>query len=309
MSVLNDLGEFLRSGIRRYNVPGASIAVLRNGRLAAAEAAGVINLNTRVQTDTDSVFQIGSITKIFTTTLILQLQDEGLLDINAPVIDYLPQFRVADPIVCRELTLRHFLSHTSGIDGDFFPDSGRGDGSVERFVDMCAMLPQLFQPGAMMSYCNVGFAVLGRVIEILTGKTYDAAIAERLFAPLGMDHALSLPEDTLRFRSAIGHVPHPRKKGVLRVRVAPALFLSQGQKAAGSTPSMSASDLLRFAYAHMNGGRGANGTKILSASSVNAMRARQVRLLKHTRILYRQIRLFGCPSRLSIRYSVLQNID
>ena len=64
MSVLNDLGEFLRSGIRRYNVPGASIAVLRNGRLAAAEAAGVINLDTRVQTDTDSVFQIGSITKI-----------------------------------------------------------------------------------------------------------------------------------------------------------------------------------------------------------------------------------------------------
>ena len=202
-----------------------------------------------------------------------------MIDLDAPIIDYLPEFRVADLDVRRQVTPRHFLSHTSGIDGDFFPDSGRGDDSVERFVDMCAMLPNIFQPGAMMSYCNVGFAVLGRIIEVLTRTTYDASLRQRIFAPLGMDHALSLPEDTLRFRSAIGHVPDPKKKGALRVT--PALFLSHGQKAAGSTPTMSASDLLKFAFAHMNGGKGANGARILSASSVNAMRVRQVKLLKH----------------------------
>jgi CubicO group peptidase (beta-lactamase class C family) len=280
MSVLKDLPRLLRSNIKKRQVPGASVAVLRNGRITAATAAGVINLDTKVPATADTVFQIGSITKIFTTTLIMQLVDEGKVELDAPIVHYLPSFRVADLDVSRQVTVRQFLSHQSGIDGDFFVDAGRGDDCVEKLVDMAVMLPSLFPIGEKHSYCNLGFAVLGRVAEVITGKTYDTLLRERIFESLGMDHALSLPEDTLRFRSAIGHVPSQRRKNVWYVSRQP--YLTQGQKAAGSTPAMSVTDLLQFAQMHLNGGKNPQDEKILSARSVKAMQKRQIRVQKHT---------------------------
>jgi len=209
MSLLKDLPKLLRSGIRRYDVPGASLAIHRRGRRYEA-TAGVLNLETGVKVTPDSVFQIGSITKIFTTTLIMQLVDEGLIDLDTPIRQYLPGFRVADRQATRTVTPRHFLSHTSGIEGDFFVDSGRGDDCIRRLQEMGSMLPNLFPPGERISYCNFGFAMLGRIIEVATGRSWDQAIRQRLFEPLGMRHALTLPEDTVRYRAAIGHLPDPR---------------------------------------------------------------------------------------------------
>jgi CubicO group peptidase (beta-lactamase class C family) len=243
-------------------------------------AAGVINLDTQVPTTTDTIFQIGSITKPHTATLIMQLVDEGKVELDAPIVEYLPDFRVADLDVSRKVTIRHFLSHQSGIDGDFFVDSGRGDESIEKLISMATMVPSLFPLESKHSYCNLGFAVLGRVIEVLTRQTFDTVLRERLFEPLEMKHALSLPEDTLRFRCAVGHVPSKRKKDVWYVTKIP--YLSFGQKAAGSTPAMTASDLLKFARMHMNGGRDQEGQKVLSSKSVKAMVRKQIGVQKLT---------------------------
>jgi len=273
MSLLKDLPKLLNHGIRRHDVPGASLAIHRRGRRYET-AAGVLNVDTGVKTTPDSVFQIGSITKIFTTTLIMQLVDEGLIDLDTPVRKYLPGFRVADPGVSRTVTPRQFLSHTSGIEGDLFVDTGCGSDSIARLQDMGTMLPNLFSPGERLSYCNFGFAMLGRIIEVLTGRTWDHAIRERLFTPLGMEHALTLPEDTLRYRAAMGHVTD--QKG--RVRLSPMPWLSHGQKAAGATPMMSAPDLIRFAVMHMERGKSASGERILMARSVQEMQRAQFRL-------------------------------
>ncbi len=280
MSVIQDLPRLLKRAIKNHHVPGASLAILRNNRVIVETAAGVINNSTAVHTTTDTIFQIGSISKPLTTTLIMQLVDEGKIELDAPVVEYLPEFRVADLDVSRKVTVRHFLSHQSGIDGDFFVDSGRGDDSVEKLVSMATMVPSLFPLAARHSYCNLGFAVLGRVIEVLTRQTYDQALQTRLFKPLGMEHALSLPEDNLRFRCAIGHVPSTRKKNVWYATKIP--YLSFGQKAAGSTPAMTASDLLKFAQMHMNGGKNRKGEKVLSARSVKAMQRRQIGVQKHS---------------------------
>jgi len=280
LTVLTELKGLLRSSIRKYKVPGASVAILRNNRMIGEAAAGFVNLDTRVPTTTDTVFQIGSISKPHTATLIMQLVDAGEIELDAPVVEYLPQFKVADLDVSRKVTIRHFLSHQSGIDGDFFADSGRGDECVEKLVSMATMVPSLFPIGAKHSYCNLGFAVLGRVIEVITRQTFDAALRERIFDPLEMNHALSLPEDTLRFRCAIGHVPSPGKKDVWNASRVP--YLSFGQKAAGSTPAMTAANLLKFAQMHMNGGRNRKGEKVLSSGSVNAMQRRQIRVQKQT---------------------------
>ena len=273
------LEKLLRREIRRHGVPGASVAVLKGGRIVAAATAGVTNLDTQVPVTTDTVFQVGSITKVFTTTLIMQLVDEGLVSLDTPIVEYLPEFRVADQATRRGVTARHLLTHTSGIDGDYFVDSGRGDDAIERFVQMSALLPSLFPLGAKMSYCNAGFAVLGRVIEVLTRESYDQAIRKRIFNPLGMTHAMTLPEDALKFRCAIGHVADPKRKNHLIT--APIMHLS-GLKAAGATPAMSATDLLTFVAAHLAHGRTPDGKRLLSARSTTAMQRRQVRLQKHS---------------------------
>lgn len=280
MALTTELPGLLRRAIKKYQVPGASLAILRNGRITATAAAGVTSLETDVPVNDNTVFQIGSITKPHTTTLVMQLVDEGKLDLDAPVQYYLPNFRVADLDVSRKVTARHFLSHQSGIDGDFFVDSGRGDDNVQRIVEMATMVPSLFPIGAKLSYCNLGFAILGRVIEVLTGKSWDMALQERIFDPLGMDHAFSQPEQAIRFSCAIGHVPSQKKKGTWHASRIP--YLSLGQKAAGATPSMTATDLLKFARMHMEGGKSDSGDKVLSSSSVKAMQRRQIRAPKHT---------------------------
>jgi CubicO group peptidase (beta-lactamase class C family) len=237
-------------------------------------AAGVINVDTGVRTTTDTLFQIGSITKVMTATLIMQLVDEKQVDLDKPLRTYLPKFRVADPVVSKRVTPRMLLSHQSGIDGDFFPDAGRGEDSVARLVDMGTMLPNLYPPGERVSYCNFGFAVLGRLIEVVDDRTWDESLDERLFKPLSMTHAISVPEETLRFSCAVGHVPHQKKRGVNVVTPQP--YLCIGQKAAGSTTAMSVGDLLRFARLHLDGGVTPDGKRLLSRSAVRAMQRLQI---------------------------------
>ena len=117
------------------------------------------------------------------------------------------------PSVAKTVTMRHLLTHTSGIDGDVFTDTGRGDDCLEKYVGLMADVKQNHPLGATWSYCNSGFVLAGRVIEKLTGQTWDAALREKLFAPLGLEHTVTLPEEALLFRTAVGHVDVDRGAG------------------------------------------------------------------------------------------------
>src|SRR3954464_14622595 len=124
----------------KRGVVGASFAIALGDETISA-ATGVLNLRTGAPATPDSLFQIGSISKVWTATLVMQLVDEGLVDLDAPLVSYLPEFKVADEGLTRQVTTRHLLSHTSGIAGDFFPETGRGDDCLERFVALMADLP------------------------------------------------------------------------------------------------------------------------------------------------------------------------
>ncbi|MEV4249474.1 serine hydrolase [Streptosporangium canum] len=191
--------------IAEYEVPGANLAFLHEGEVHEF-AAGVLNVDTGVEVTTDSLFQIGSVSKVWTATQIMLLVERGELTLETPVAQILPEFRVADPEVTKTVTIRHLLSHTSGIDGDFFLDTGRGDDCIEKYVEACADLAQNHPLGATQSYCNAGFTIAGRVVERLTGKVWDAALREQIVEPLGLTHTHTLPEDVLRFRGAMGHL-------------------------------------------------------------------------------------------------------
>ncbi|MFE0685756.1 serine hydrolase domain-containing protein [Streptomyces sp. NPDC058961] len=185
-------------------VPGASLAFWSGGDLYAC-ATGVLNTATGAAVRTDSLFQIGSITKVWTATQLMLLVEQRRLTLDTTVAEVLPGFRVGDRQATETITLRHLLTHTSGIDGDLFVDTGRGDDCLERYVTACAALEQTFPVGGSHSYCNSGFVIAGRVVEQVTGQVWDQALREQICAPLGLAHTWTLPEDVLRFSSAMGH--------------------------------------------------------------------------------------------------------
>jgi CubicO group peptidase (beta-lactamase class C family) len=256
---------------RRHAVPGASLAVLADGEVTAL-ATGVLHTGTGVAATTDSLFQLGSITKVYTATVLLRLVDQGLASLDTPVVEILPEFRVADPEVSRRVTLRHLLSHTSGIDGDFFLDTGRGDDCLAAYVRACADLTQNHPLGVTFSYCNTGYVILGRVIEVLTGMVWDRALAEQLVAPLGLAHTWTLPEDVLRFRAAMGHL-----SGSPGQKPQPAPSWSE-MRSIGPANQVcaTAADVVAFARLHLDNGLARDATQVLAAPSVAEMQHPQV---------------------------------
>jgi CubicO group peptidase (beta-lactamase class C family) len=268
---MTDLQARLEALLAQHTIPGATLGVL-HGDDASYYAAGLINKNTGVETTTDTLFQIGSITKVWTATLVMMLVDEGVLDLDAPVVTYLPEFKVADADVTARVTLRDLMSHRSGIGGDHILETGRGDDTLERYVETCAGIGQEHDLGATMSYCNTGFSVAGRVIEKVTGKTWDQVLRERLIGPLGLTHTNTLPEEALLFRTAVGHVKLP---GHDDEQVAPAWVLPRSAGPAGLI-NASAADVLTFARFHLDEGRAPDGTQLLSPGSVKQMQEPQI---------------------------------
>ncbi|MEU7648074.1 serine hydrolase domain-containing protein [Streptomyces huasconensis] len=189
----------------RYHVPGAALAVLVDGEIHEL-VSGVLHRDTGVRVTADSVFQSGSIAKVYTATLVMQLVDSGELRLDTRVVDVLPDFSVADDEVTKTVTVGQLLSHTSGIGGEFTHDSGRGDDCLARYVEACAGVGQDCPPETIVSYCSTGYAILGRIVEVLTGQTWDDALRDRLLTPLGLEHSMTLPEEALRFRVAMSHV-------------------------------------------------------------------------------------------------------
>jgi CubicO group peptidase (beta-lactamase class C family) len=254
----------------KHGVPGATFAVLQGDEIAEA-AYGVLNLRTGAPVATDALFQIGSITKVWTATLVMQLVDEGLIDLDLPIVTYLPDFKVADPEVTRTVTARNLLCHNSGIDGDLFLDTGRGDDAVEKYVAACATLGQNHPLGATMSYCNSGYTVLGRLVEVVRGQSWDAVLKERLFVPLGLDSAGTLPEEALLHAAACGHVTPPGGE----IMTAPMWGIFRSAGPAGLIHA-TAAQTLAFAKLHLNDGVAPDGTRVLSSLSIAAMRVPQV---------------------------------
>ncbi|GIF88295.1 serine hydrolase domain-containing protein [Catellatospora chokoriensis] len=276
MSKLSEIHDWLQVRLpellAEHRVPGAAIAVYAGGEVVD-HAAGVLNTATGVTATPDAVFQIGSITKVWTATLVMQLADEGRLDLDAPVRRYLPEFALADEAAAAAVTVRQLLCHTAGFEGDIFTDTGPGDDCVEKYVATLGATTQLFPPGELFSYNNAGYCVLGRVVEVLRGKPYDACLREFLFTPLGLSHAATGPYEAILHRAAVGHLqPDPDADPV----PAPIWALARSNAPAGAMLAMRPRDLLAFVRMHLDGGRAADGTAVLSPASVAAMQQRQV---------------------------------
>ena len=266
-----ELEAGLKELIAEHNVPGAQLAVL-DGDEIVETAVGVLSLRTGCPATPDSLFLPGSIGKLYTATLVMQLVDEGRLDLDAPIRTYLPDFRVLDEQAASIVTPRNLLSHTSGFDGDHFTDTGRGDDALALYVAGCADLPQIAPPGLIWSYSNSGFSILGRIVEVLHGKTFEEVLKERIFEPLGLEHTVSFADEAIVHPVSVGHDPGPEDPKRLTVSTPWGLARAFGPM--GSAVIASAGDVLRFVQPHLNG-----GAPLLDAGLAAAMQEEQVQLV------------------------------
>src|SRR5258706_2831383 len=176
--------DYLTAEIHDRHIPGLALAVVRGGHVEKLAGYGLANVELTVPVSPQSVFQIQSITKTFTSTAILMLFEEGRLALDDPIGKHLE----GTPESWKGITLRHLLSHTSGIK-DFINEptvSIRLDVSEEDVLQATAPRPLNFAPGEKYAYSNTNYHLLAMVIRKITGKSYGDFLKERIFAPLAM---------------------------------------------------------------------------------------------------------------------------
>ena len=276
---------------------GFVVAIARGGKLAYLQPTGFADHDKKIPMRPDSIFRIGSMSKQITSVATMMLVDEGKLDLDAPVAQYLPELKdmqvvktdpaTGDAILLdlepakRAMTIRDLLRNTSGLvyAAPDYADPGFGNAAIHAlygakapfrrdkpiapFVASLGTLPLLHQPGEVWEY-SIGYDVLGRVIEVVSGQTFDQFLQSRLFAPLRMvDTGFSVPEDKLaRLVAVPGAQPAPLSDGDVRK---PQTFFSGGGGIVSTVP-----DFLRFCQMLLNGGE-LDGARILKPETVRLM--------------------------------------
>ena len=266
--LFRELDAKIRAGMARYAIPGAAVGVLYQG-IEYVKGYGVTNVDYPVPVDGDTMFRVGSTTKTFTGTTVMRLVEAGKLDLDAPVHRYLPDFRTADPSVAQRVTLRQLLNHTSGWLGDDVQDEGPGDDAAARFAADLVRAPQLTPLGTQFAYSNSAVALAGRVIQVVTGVPYEAAVRALLIDPLGLAHSRFFTDEIVGFNLAASH-------GVVNGKavVSPEAFRIWRSIAPAGALISSARDQLRYARFHLGDGTvPGGGARLLTQQSLQAMRS------------------------------------
>jgi CubicO group peptidase (beta-lactamase class C family) len=228
-------------------LPGCAVGVLHGDDTWVA-TGGVTSIDDPLPVTPDTLFLIGSVTKPLTATALMSLVAEGRLDLDDQVVRHLPELRLSDPAVRATVTVRQLLNHTAGWVGDVEVGASWADDALRRAVaDVLPTLAQTTPPGQLASYSNSAYYVAGRLLEVLTGTTYEAAVRERVLVPLGMTDTFFFPWEVVGRRTVVGHAT---------VDGTPQAFprwpLQRGMHPAGGAVSTIA-DTLRFARYHLRG--------------------------------------------------------
>ena len=258
------VAEEIVEGMARLPIPGLAVGVLHAGQTYSA-GFGVTSVENPLPVTADTLFQTGSITKTFTATILMRLMEQGRLELDRPIRAYLPDFHLSDKDVAARATIRHLLTHTGGWLGDYFNDFGSGDDAQQKMVEAIATLPQWTPLGEVWSYCNTGFNIAGRIIEVITGQTYEAAAQALLLDPLEMKHSFYFPHDVMVHRFAVGHEVIEQQPHVAR----PWPIGRAGHPVGGVVSTIN--DLLKYAQFHMSDGQG-----LLKAETLKLMQTPQV---------------------------------
>ncbi len=270
---LGAINAYVESEMRAAHVPGAALAIVHGDRIVHVKGFGTADASGRPVT-ARTPFPIVSVTKSFTAVGIMQLVEQGRVDLDAPVQRYLPWFLVADPDASSQITVRHLLTHTTGIPraaGEAIlahPDTD--DGALERNVRTLAQVALEHPVGANYEYNNIDYAALGLVIQAVTGQNWEAYIQQHVLAALQMRDSFTSPLDGRAHGMVSGHqfwfgVPIAAEMPYFR-GTAPSTYVIS-----------SAEDLAHYLIAQLDGGRYGEGT-VLSAGGMDMVHQPAVRM-------------------------------
>jgi CubicO group peptidase (beta-lactamase class C family) len=193
--------EYIRAEMLAQQIPGVSLAVIRNGEIVVARGYGLANVEHQVPVKPETIFQSGSMGKQFTATAVMMLAEEGKLSLDDKITKYFPD----GPGAWNNITVRHLLTHTSGMT-DYPEDFDmRRDYTEDELVQRIKPIPLAFQPGEKWSYSNLAYVMLGVLIHKVSGKFYGDFLQERVFKPLGMSTARVISETDIVPNRAAGY--------------------------------------------------------------------------------------------------------
>ncbi|GAA4153362.1 serine hydrolase domain-containing protein [Chryseobacterium ginsenosidimutans] len=204
------IDSLIQSELKETNGPGGVFLIAKKGKPIYEKAFGMANLELDSKLNTNSVFQIGSMTKQFTAIAILMLEEQGKLKVSDPVSNYIPSYPNGDKI-----TIHHLLTHTSGIK-DFtkmkaLQDIAQKEMTPEQMVDFFKNEPADFAPGEKFEYNNSGYVVLGYIIELVSGGTYEDFIKKNIFDKAGMTNSYYASDRKIIKNRAFGY--HKKSSG------------------------------------------------------------------------------------------------
>lgn len=260
------VADVVQAKMREYRVPAVGLGLWADGH-ETLRGFGVTSLDDPQPVTPETLFTIASISKTMTATAVMRLVHEGKVDLRAPVQRYVPEFRVLDDETSRTVSLWHCLTHTPGWEGQLTTED-RGAAALAHFAgSILPTLPQLAPAGRVWSYNNAGFALSGRVIETVTGKSIHDALRDLVFAPLGLTRTATRLTEAMTYRLTLGHRDRDGAVEVIRP------FQTTSSTTAGGVLT-SIADILRYARFHLGDGAGARGQH-LSRELVALMRTPQ----------------------------------
>ncbi|HET7551663.1 MAG TPA: serine hydrolase [Gemmatimonadaceae bacterium] len=262
-----DLDSYVARVMKEFQVPGLSVAIVKDGKVAVAKGYGVRELRKPGKVDAHTRFGIASNTKIFTATALALLVEEGKLEWDAPVIRYLPAFAMYDPWVTREITVRDLLVHRSGLGlgaGDlmWWPSS---DYSREEVVQHLRYIKPATSFRSAYAYDNVLYSVAGELIKAVSGQSWEDFVSSRILSKIGMTG--SNVRASLATKGDNDAVPHAEVEGTVRP-ITP--FANDNVDPAGGINS-SAADMAKWLIVQLDSGRVADGSRLFSPRSTRQL--------------------------------------
>jgi Beta-lactamase class C and other penicillin binding proteins len=263
------LDQTVTRAMRAFDVPGVAVGIVKDGRLVFAKGYGVREYGKPERVDTDTLFQIGSNTKAFTAAALAIMVDEGKIGWDDRVIDYLPDFRLHDPYVTSEITVRDLLSHRSGLGtgaGDlmFYPET---DFSRSEIIHGLRYLKPVSSFRSRYDYDNVLYIVAGEIITPVSGQNWEDFVEKRIFAPLQMG-ACAASYDRIKDRSNVAS-PHVVASGKLVPRPVENLRTI----GPAGTINCNVNGMASWLRTQLSGGAAPDGSQLFAKSSAASVAA------------------------------------
>jgi putative ATP-binding cassette transporter len=257
-----ELDDFIRQKMADEDIPGLAVVVVQGDEIIYLKGFGVTSLSHPQPVTPQTIFDLASISKSFTALGVLRLRDQGLIDLDAPVQQYLPDFQLQDPEAA-EITVRQLLNQTSGLPGNFSAPLifQHGEDELKEIVAAACRLRFNRSPGESFEYADINYCLLGALIERVSGMSFEDYMAKNVFQPLGMDNTTLYPEEAAALDRAHGHQP---MYGRVITRD---MEIYRSALPAGWVMS-SAEDMGTWLIAHLNAGRTADGQVIPEADIV-----------------------------------------